>query len=131
MSYLLFMVALEASTNVSFFLFFSLFERNKEALSFFEDLRSAKTVSELRESKILENHVKGVMMTIDEAINNLDAADTIDMLLHVGKSHTRFKGFDPQVFLVSHHTLCGKPSYSTPQGLRSPSLFGKSQNPLW
>ncbi|KAL8614702.1 hypothetical protein ACOMHN_057372 [Nucella lapillus] len=82
-------------------MFLSLFERNEEVLGFFQGLRSAKTLAELRTSKILENHVKGVMMTIDEAISNLEDADTvIDMLIFVGKSHTRFKGFNPHVFML-------------------------------
>ena len=97
-------------------LFFSLFEKNKNALGYFTNLLSTSTLAELRESKTLENHVKGVMLTIDEAINNMDHADTIDMLHHVGKTHTRFKDFDPKVFLVSYRH-------------RATSLFGESFRP--
>ncbi|KAK7103546.1 neuroglobin-like [Littorina saxatilis] len=82
-------------------MFLSLFEKNEEVMRFFTGLKSVKNLSELRTSKVLENHVKGVMLTIDEAITNMDDADTIvDMLLYVGKSHTRFTGFDPNVFML-------------------------------
>ncbi|XP_076442801.1 neuroglobin-like [Babylonia areolata] len=82
-------------------MFLSLFERNEEVLGYFQGLKSVKSLTELRTSKILENHVKGVMLTIDEAITNLDDADTvIDMLMFVGKSHTRFKDFNPNVFML-------------------------------
>ena len=99
-----------------------MFEKNKNALNYFKDLRSTSTLAELRESKILENHVKGVMLTIDEAINNMDHADTIDMLLNVGKTHTRFIDFDPKVFLVSYRQSA---AFLFGESFRPASLLGE------
>lgn len=89
--------------NVFPSLSFSLFEKNEGAIKFFKGLDSANTsVSDLRDNKMLQNHVKGVMLTIDEAITSMDELDsTINLLMHVGRSHIRFMHFDPNVFLVS------------------------------
>nr|KAG5704240.1 hypothetical protein BaRGS_012528 [Batillaria attramentaria] len=76
-----------------------LFEKNEEVMMFFKGLDKTKTVTELRTCKVLENHARGVMLTIDEAITNLDDADTvIETLNYVGKTHTRFEAFNPNVF---------------------------------
>ena len=103
--------------NYNYFVIFmcSLFETHKELLVFFKSLQGITLSSELRSNKTLVGHVKGVMLTIDEAITNLDHADnTIEMLTHVGKTHTRFDGFNPEVFKVrnSFCTTCvmGAPS---------------------
>ncbi|KAL8585162.1 hypothetical protein ACOMHN_013177 [Nucella lapillus] len=78
-----------------------LFEKNTDLLRFFTTLQSYKTLSELRTSSVLEGHVRGVMMTVDEAITNLDDANyTINMLQAVGQTHIRFDGFDPYAFLL-------------------------------
>lgn len=60
--------------------------------------------SQLRESKDLENHVKQVMYTLDEAISSLEDVDFVVKLLHaVGNSHRRLesRGFNPAIFWVS------------------------------
>lgn len=87
---------------LTFFFHYSLFEKNADAIKFFKQFDSATTLTDLRNNKLLESHVRGVMFTIDEAITTLDDADSvINMLLKVGKGHFRFDGFDPNVFLVS------------------------------
>lgn len=61
-------------------------------------------IAQLRESKELENHVRQVMYTLDEAISTMDDVDGVIQLLHsVGKSHLRlsYKGFNPNIFWVS------------------------------
>lgn len=85
-----------------------LFETNEEVRSMFTKLvhGGKYDFAQLRESKELENHVKQVMYTLDEAISSLDDADaTISLLLTVGKSHRRLKsqGFNPNIFWVSHN----------------------------
>lgn len=65
-------------------------------------------IVQLRENKELENHVKQVMYTLDEAISSLEDVDGVVRLLHaVGSSHKRLKskGFNPQVFWVSPQNL--------------------------
>ncbi|PVD25758.1 hypothetical protein C0Q70_13418 [Pomacea canaliculata] len=67
-------------------MFMSLFEKNADAIKFFKQFDSATTLTDLRNNKLLESHVRGVMFTIDEAITTLDDADSvINMLLKVGK----------------------------------------------
>ena len=63
-------------------------------------------VTDLRESKELENHVKQVMYTLDEAISSLEDVDFVVNMLHsVGKGHRRLVeagGFNPNVFWVGN-----------------------------
>lgn len=68
----------------------------------FKSLQAFENVTDLRESTALENHVKMVMYTLDEAIASLDDVDfVVDMLTSVGKTHRRLEGFDPEIFWVS------------------------------
>ena len=60
-------------------------------------------IAQLRDSLELENHVKMVMYTLDEAISSLEDVDAVVTMLHaVGRSHMRLKasGFNPIVFWV-------------------------------
>ncbi|XP_071078968.1 cytoglobin-1-like [Haliotis cracherodii] len=80
-------------------MFMGLFEQNESVKNFFSTINKDVTLSELRESGLLESHVRGVMLTIDEAMMSLDEPDfVIDMLTHVGKTHLRFNKFDPDIF---------------------------------
>ncbi|XP_046558110.1 non-symbiotic hemoglobin 1-like [Haliotis rubra] len=80
-------------------MFMSLFEQNESVKNFFSTINKDVTLTELRESGLLESHVRGVMLTIDEAMMSLDEPDfVIDMLMHVGKTHLRFNKFDPEIF---------------------------------
>ncbi|XP_076464737.1 uncharacterized protein LOC143296596 [Babylonia areolata] len=88
-----------SATGINMFL--SLFEKNESLIRFFSGLQSYRTLAELRASSVLEQHVSGVMLTVDEAITNLDDADyVLSMLRNVGQTHIRFQGFDPNVFLL-------------------------------
>ena len=62
-------------------------------------------VTDLRDSKELENHVRQVMYTLDEAISSLEDVDFVVNMLHsVGKGHRRLLdagGFNPMIFWVS------------------------------
>ena len=82
-----------------------LFETNDEVKGMFSKIiQHSSDVSDLRESKELENHVKQVMYTLDEAISSLEDVDFVVNMLHsVGKGHTRLlaAGFNPAVFWVS------------------------------
>lgn len=63
----------------------------------------AYDVTQLRDSKDLENHVRMVMYTLDEAISSLEDVDVVVELLHsVGRSHKRVQGagFNPKIFWV-------------------------------
>ncbi|XP_064600923.1 neuroglobin-like [Liolophura sinensis] len=80
-------------------MFVRLFETNDMVRTLFKHLEGFKNVTDLRESTALENHVKMVMYTLDEAIASLDDVDfVVDMLTSVGKSHQRLEGFDPEIF---------------------------------
>ena len=42
-----------------------------------------------------------VMCTIDEALTNLDDMDyVIDLLRKIGRTHTRFENYKPEIFWV-------------------------------
>jgi len=61
-------------------------------------------IAQLRASKELENHVRQVMYTLDEAMTSLEDVDvTITLLHNVGHSHRRLKerGFNPSIFWVN------------------------------
>ncbi|WAR18430.1 NGB-like protein [Mya arenaria] len=84
-------------------MFLRLFETNEEVRTMFTKLvhDGKYDIAQLRESKELENHVKQVMYTLDEAISSLEDVDvTVNLLLSVGSSHRRLKerGFNPAVF---------------------------------
>ncbi|KAL4237607.1 hypothetical protein ACF0H5_002321 [Mactra antiquata] len=84
-------------------MFLRLFETNEEVRSMFTKLvhGGRYDFAQLRESKDLENHVKQVMYTLDEAISSMDDVDgTMTLLQTVGKSHRRLKdqGFNPNIF---------------------------------
>ncbi len=45
--------------------------------------------------------VTQVMCTIDEALTNLDDMDyVIDLLRKIGRTHTRFENYKPEIFWV-------------------------------
>ena len=68
----------------------------------FKKIGKLKYSAELRGSRDLQNHAMMVMCTIDEAITNLDDLDyVIDVLRKVGRSHTRFEGYKPEIFWVT------------------------------
>ncbi|KAH3846041.1 neuroglobin-like [Dreissena polymorpha] len=84
-------------------MFLRMFETNEEIRTMFAKIVSHDVydASQIRESKGLENHVKQVMYTLDEAISSIeDVDDTINLLQSVGRSHRRLKtsGFDPSIF---------------------------------
>ena len=83
---------------------FRLFETNDEVRGMFAKVIKNLNVTDLRESKELENHVKQVMYTLDEAISSLEDVDFVVNMLHsVGKGHRRLVeagGFNPNVFWV-------------------------------
>ena len=85
------------------FYFNRLFETNDEVKAMFTKVVTNFNVADLRESKELENHVKQVMYTLDEAISSLEDVDFVVNMLHsVGKGHVRMyaAGFNPTVFWV-------------------------------
>jgi hypothetical protein len=78
-----------------------LFETNTDIKKMFNALQSYKKISDLRESKTLENHVTAVMTSLDDAFSALEDVDyVIDMLHGIGKSHRRLIGFNPEIFWV-------------------------------
>ena len=88
---------------------FRLFETNDEVRGMFAKVIKNLNVTDLRESKELENHVKQVMYTLDEAISSLEDVDFVVNMLHsVGKGHRRLVeagGFNPNVFWVGNLNL--------------------------
>ena len=88
------------------FTLFKLFETNEDLKDMFKKFGKLKYSAELRGSRDLQNHAKMVMCTIDEAITNLDDLDyVIDVLRKVGRSHTRFEGYKPEIFWVTYFEL--------------------------
>ncbi|XP_045187806.2 neuroglobin-like [Mercenaria mercenaria] len=90
-------------SDTGILMFLRLFETNEEVRSMFTKLvhGGKYDIVQLRESKELENHVKQVMYTLDEAISTLGDVDNVVKLLHaVGSSHRRLKsrGFNPSIF---------------------------------
>lgn len=88
------------------FFFCRLFETNEEIRTMFTKIvrTTHYNVSELRDNKELENHVRQVMYTLDEAISTLEDVDAVVELLHsVGHGHKRLQdaGFNPKIFWVS------------------------------
>lgn len=92
--------------NYFCFFFCRLFETNEEIRTMFTKIvrTTHYNVSELRDNKELENHVRQVMYTLDEAISTLEDVDAVVELLHsVGHGHKRLQdaGFNPKIFWVS------------------------------
>ena len=88
------------------FVFLRLFETNEEVRSMFTKLvhNGEYDIAQLRESRELEDHVKQVMFTLDEAISSLEDIDVVVKLLRdVGRRHRKLtkNGFSPHVFFVS------------------------------
>ena len=67
----------------------------------FKTFGKLKLSADMRESRELQNHAMMVMCTIDETITNLDDLNyVIDVLHIIGRSHTRFEGYKPEIFWV-------------------------------
>ncbi len=80
---------------------YRLFETNEDLKGMFSAFKELKNAQELRESRALENHAMMVMCTIDEALTNLDDMDyVIDLLKKIGRTHTRFENYKPEIFWV-------------------------------
>ncbi len=69
----------------------------------FTGFKHLEEENELRENEALEHHATLVMTTLDDAIAHIDNYGYItDVLVKTGGSHTRFRGFNSDVFWVSN-----------------------------
>ena len=68
----------------------------------FKEFRDIDSNDDLRTNELLAKHSNLVMALLDEAICNIDNVDyTLEIIARAGKSHARFDGFTPDLFIVS------------------------------
>ena len=85
-----------------------MFETNQNIKGLFLKLKDARSIHELRTSKLLEAHALKVVHTIDDALMNFDDMDyVLAMLTNVARSHSRFLHFEADVFWVYIRILIG------------------------
>ena len=64
-------------------------------------LEKCETIAEMRESKALAKHVRGVMNALDDTIYNLNDMNYVtELLLDIGKQHRKYTDFRREFFLV-------------------------------
>ncbi|XP_046381361.1 globin-5-like [Haliotis rufescens] len=81
-------------------MFIRLFKANGDLKQLFSSFRDLTNDDDLRVNENLEKHATLVMGIFDEAISNVDNVDyTLDVLQRAGGKHTRFPGFQPDLFV--------------------------------
>ena len=81
---------------------FRLFRSNNGLQHLFKEFRDIDSNDDLRTNELLAKHSNLVMALLDEAICNIDNVDyTLEIIARAGKSHARFDGFTPDLFIVS------------------------------
>ncbi|XP_041353238.1 globin-5-like [Gigantopelta aegis] len=81
-------------------MFIRLFRSNNGLQHLFKEFRDIDSNDDLRTNELLAKHSNLVMALLDETICNIDNVDyVLEIISRAGKSHARFEGFTPDLFV--------------------------------
>ena len=79
-----------------------LFQEREDLKYLFKGFNDLESVDEMRVNESFEQHALLVMGVIDDAISHIADVDYVTNLCQrTGKTHSRFKGFNADLFWVS------------------------------